>query len=482
MPLSSFSDRNRSRDKSLTWRRWPSSAPPLDCREREQIPKDRRRVGRLMRLVDKCKRIVATNSIALWLLYSVMRTYLRASALKDEKHMAQVTFDETLTRPAAAWGVVASMALCVAVLIASEFMPVSLLTPIASDLGMSEGQAGQAISISGLFAVMTSLSIAGLTRNIDRKIVLSSFSLLLIVSGLIVTLAPNYALLMTGRALLGVAIGGFWSMSTAIVMRLLPENAVPQGLAMLNAGNAIAATISAPLGSFLGDYIGWRGAFFFVVPLALIALLWQWTSMPSLPPRRRRATGNVFRLLRRRQVALGMTAILLLFMGQFALFTYLRPFLESVSGYSVSALSLILLSMGLAGVAGTWSISHLLSTRLYSIVIIIPLVMAAIALLLIAMGSSKALVAGLLIAWGFFGTAVPLGWGTWLSRVLRDDAEAGGGLQVAVIQFAITIGAAAGGLLFDWAGYWSSFAFAAALLLGSSLAAWVAWFDWEHSK
>jgi predicted MFS family arabinose efflux permease len=242
----------------------------------------------------------------------------------------RTTYDETLA--GAAWGAVSSMALCVAVLIASEFMPVSLLTPIAGDLGLTEGQAGQPISISGLFAVVTSLFIAGLTRDIDRKIVLSSFSLLLIVSGTIVTFAPNYAVLMLGRALLGVAIGGFWSMSTAIVMRLLPEDAVPQGLSMLNAGNAVAATISAPLGSFLGDYIGWRGASFSIVPLALLALVWQWMSMPSLPPRRRTGRGNVFRLLWRPQVALGMTSILLLFMGQFALFTYLRPFLEFVSG------------------------------------------------------------------------------------------------------------------------------------------------------
>jgi predicted MFS family arabinose efflux permease len=138
--------------------------------------------------------------------------------------------------------------------------------------------------------------------------------------------------------------------------------------------------------------------------------------------------------------------------------------------------------MGLAGVAGTWCISRLLGTRLFSIVIVIPLVMAGIAVLLIAMGSMQLLVAILLVAWGFFGTAAPVGWGTWLARVLRDDAEAGGGLQVAIIQFAITVGAAAGGLLFDWAGWWSSFVLAAALLLGSSLAAFAAWLDWERSR
>ena len=108
--------------------------------------------------------------------------------------------------------------------------------------------------------------------------------------------------------------------------------------------------------------------------------------------------------------------------------------------------------------------------------------MAAIAVLLIAFGSMQAPVAALLVAWGFFGTAAPVGWGTWLSRVLRNDAEAGGGLQVAVIQFAITAGAALGGLLFDAAGWWSAFALSAALLLASSLAAGAAWINWKDSK
>ena len=287
---------------------------------------------------------------------------------------------------------------------------------------------------------------------------------------------------MVGRALLGVAIGGFWSMSTAIVMRLLPKDAVPKGLAMLNAGNAIAATVSAPLGSWLGGIIGWRGAFFFIVPLALLALVWQWIAMPSLPPRGRPGRGNVFRLLARPQVALGMTAILLLFMGQFALFTYLRPYLESISHFSVAQLSGGYLAMGLAGVAGTWCISRLLGTRLYSILITIPAIMAAIAVLLVVLGQSQAVVALLLVLWGFFGTAAPVGWGTWLARVLHDDAEAGGGLQVAVIQFAIMIGAAGGGLMFDAVGWWSAFAVAAVLLLGSSLAAFAAWKNWKNPR
>lgn len=384
------------------------------------------------------------------------------------------TYNRKLADDRAQWGAVISMALCVSVLIASEFMPVSLLSPIASDLGITEGQTGQAISISGLFAVLTSLFVADLTRRIDRKLVVAGFTVTLIVSGLMVASAPTYTMLMAGRALLGVAIGGFWSMSTSIVMRLVSEQDVPKGLAMLNAGNAIAATIAAPLGSFLGAYVGWRGAFFLVVPLGLLALVWQWISLPPLPPRKRERTG-LLRLLARPQVALGMASILLLFTGQFSLFTYLRPFLETVTHVSITILSLNLLLMGLAGVAGTYLISRLLGPRLFSLLAAIPLIMAIIAVALIIFGALPKAAASLLVAWGFFATAAPVGWGTWLSRTLPDDAEAGGGLQVAVIQLAITLGATIGGLLFDALSWWSPFAFAAALLAGSSLMAVAAW-------
>jgi predicted MFS family arabinose efflux permease len=120
----------------------------------------------------------------------------------------------------ASWGAVFALTLCVATLIASEFMPVSLLTPIAADLNVSEGTAGQAIAVSGLFAVLTSLSISSLTRGIDRRTVLLGLTLLMILSGMMVAFAPNTAVFMAGRALVGVVIGGFWSMSAAMVMRL----------------------------------------------------------------------------------------------------------------------------------------------------------------------------------------------------------------------------------------------------------------------
>lgn len=371
----------------------------------------------------------------------------------------------------ASWGAVFALTLCVSTLIASEFMPVSLLTPIASDLHLSEGHAGQAIAVSGIFAVLTSLFIASAARSADRRKLLLGLTGVMLASGLVTALAPSFTVLMLGRALIGIVIGGFWSLSTATVMRLVPERDVPRALALLNGGNALATTIAAPLGSFLGQYIGWRGAFFAVVPLAAITLVWQFFALPPMPTERAAPPPSTFAILRRPEALWGILAVTLFFMGQFALFTYLRPFLETVTRVGVSTLSLLLLGMGAAGLLGTYLIGFLVARRLSAVLIAAPVAMAVIAVALAVLGQSLAATAVLLVGWGLIGTAAPVAWWTWLSRTLPRDAEAGGGLMVAAIQLAITAGASLGGLLFDRSGYQSTFVVSAALLGAGALLA-----------
>ncbi|MND36936.1 Purine ribonucleoside efflux pump NepI [compost metagenome] len=369
------------------------------------------------------------------------------------------------------WSGVFAMSLCVFALVASEFMPVSLLTPIAGDLGITEGMAGQGIAISGAFAVLTSLSISALAGAMDRKRLLLLLTTLMGISGVIVALASNYVTYMAGRALIGVVIGGFWSMSAAMAIRLVPSSQVPKALAIFNGGNALATVIAAPLGSYLGSIIGWRGAFFALVPVALIALVWQWHALPSLKPSARASgSGNVFKVLKSRTVAYGMAGCGAFFMGQFALFTYLRPFLETVTQVSVSTLSLLLLVIGVSGFIGTMIIGKILRRGVYGPLMIAPILMAVIAIGLIGLGGWLAPVAALLGLWGLVATSAPVGWWSWIAQAMPNDAEAGGGLMVAVIKFSIDIGSTVGGVLFDSSGYQSTFiASALVLLFGSFL-------------
>ena len=358
------------------------------------------------------------------------------------------------------------MTLCVFVLIASEFMPVSLLTPIAADLRVSEGLAGQGIAISGALAVLTSLSLSTLAGNLNRKYLLLGMTALMALSATMVALSPSYLIYMTGRALIGIAIGGFWSMSAATALRLVPRRRVPHALAIFNGGNALATVIAAPLGSYLGAVMGWRGAFLCLVPVAIAAFIWQCFSLPAMAPDNNRRPGrSAFHLLSRPVVAVGLLACGLFFMGQFSLFTYVRPFLETVTRVDISALSLILLTIGIAGFIGTLVISHFSKRGLYSTLAAISSLMAVVAVTLILTGQHLWFVVPLLGFWGLMATAAPTGWWAWVARTLPDDAEAGGGLMVAAIQLSIALGSTLGGLAFDHTGWQSTFALSSGLLI-----------------
>src|SRR3954464_11383482 len=195
------------------------------------------------------------------------------------------------------------------------------------DLGATVGMAGQAISVSGLFAVATSIFIATFAARFDRRHVLVGLTGVMLASLVLIALAPNYAVLMAARALLGVVIGAFWALATATVMRLVPEHAVPKALGVVYTGNAVATAFAAPIGSYLGGVIGWRGVFWALVPIAVANLIWQWISLPSLPPQTANPVSKLVGLLKRRNVAFAMLGVMFTFAGAFATFTYLRPFL-----------------------------------------------------------------------------------------------------------------------------------------------------------
>lgn len=348
-----------------------------------------------------------------------------------------------------AWSAVSSMSMCVAMLIASEFMPVSLLTPIASDLGATKGMAGQAISISGLFAVLTSLLIPFFARRFDRRHVLITLTGVMLASLILIAEAHSFTMLMAARALLGITIGGFWSLSTATIMRLVSEEFVPKALGVLFMGNAIATAFAAPIGSYLGAIIGWRGAFWMLVPLVMINLVWLWFSIPTMPPEKATPASNPFKLLKRPNVAFAMLGVMLTFSGAFATFTYLRPFLETYTHVTVPQLSLLLLGLGLAGFAGTYLAASLLNKHLYALLKWLPLALGVTTLAMLFTGHLLWAVGIAMIIWGTLNAAIPVAWSTWLSKGISDEPESGGGLFVASIQLSIMLGAAFGGLLLD---------------------------------
>ncbi|HEV7246142.1 MAG TPA: MFS transporter [Shinella sp.] len=362
---------------------------------------------------------------------------------------------EADARPA--WGAVIAMTLGVFGLVGAEFLPASLLTPMAADLRISEGMAGQAVTATAAVALVTSLLITVVTRKLDRRLVLIGLSVLLIFSNLLVAMSSNLAMLLVGRVLLGMALGGFWTLSAATMMRLVPEAVVPKALSVMFLGVSAATVFAAPVGSYVGDIVGWRNVFLGAAVLGALALVVQLATLPSLPPRGHSRFGTLVEVLARPGVGFAMFAILLVFTGHFAFFTYIRPFLETVTGVGVEGVSAVLLGFGIATFFGNYLGAVLLERSMRLTLTIMPVVMGALALSLSMFGGDLVADAAMVALWGLAFGAVPVAWSTWITRAVPDEAESAGGLFVAAINFAIATGAAAGGALFDANGVSSVF-------------------------
>ncbi|MEO9339824.1 MFS transporter [Mesorhizobium sp. SB112] len=377
------------------------------------------------------------------------------------------TFPDIKDQPTAAWGAVLSMALCVAMLIASEFMPVSLLTPMAEGLHATEGQTGQAISISGLFAIAASLLITTAAGRVNRKTVLISMTALMLVSLVLVAAAPSFTILMVGRALLGICIGSFWALATAVIMQLVPKADVPRALSIMYGGQAIAAAFAAPIGSYLGGMFGWREVFWALVPIVAINLVWHLVALPSLPARQRQDFRSMFGLLKRPYFLLGLIASMLSWGSAFTMFTYLRPYLEQITHADVTTLSILLLVLGCGGFVGTWAAGRVVGDRIAPLLKLPAMLMGACTLALLFLSGSVIVTGAFLAIWGAMNTAMSVIWMTWMSQNADDAPEAAGSLMVAAIQTSILLGAVVGGLLLDGISINATFAGSVALAVAA---------------
>ena len=367
------------------------------------------------------------------------------------------------------WSAVFAVAFCVACLITVEFLKVSLLTPMAQDLGISEGLAGQSVTTTAFVAMFASLFITSMIRSTDRRYVVILFSVLLTVSCLLVSFANSFALLLVGRACLGLALGGFWAMSASLTMRLVPMRVVPKALSVIFGAVSIALVIAAPLGSFLGGVIGWRNVFNAAAVMGVLCTLWVLKVLPSLPGEAPHQQQNMFGLLKRPGVMAGMCAIFMAFAGQFAFFTYIRPVYMTLAGFDVDGLTLVLLSFGIASFIGTSLSSMILKRSVKMALTVAPLLLAICATTLVLWGESQVIASAVAVIWGFAFALIPVGWSTWITRSLSDQAEKAGSIQVAVIQLANTCGAAVGGVALDHLGLLSPLVISGALMLLTGL-------------
>ncbi|RWR02704.1 transporter [[Pantoea] beijingensis] len=373
-------------------------------------------------------------------------------------------------RSIAAWGAVFSLSLGIFALVTAEFLPASLLTPIAADLGVSDGTAGQAVTATALVAAVAGPAVVLGSGKIDRRHVVWGLILLLILSNFLAAEASSISILIAARAMLGVALGGVWSLAAALAMRLVPTRLLSRAMMIIFTGVS-AATVCAPgLGAWLGDLWGWRATFMASAGIGIVALAVQLACLPKLPAQDAPDLRTFSLLLKRPRIRLGLISGIFIISGHFAGFTYIRPFLEQVTHLDVQMISLALLIFGIGGFFGNIAGGFIAERSASLAVVLSALMLASMAFALLSYGVFPYVAFAATAGWGFAFGAFPVSIQTWNALAAKDHAETAGALLGTTFQVAISLGAVVGGLLVDGLGAPGAMGYSAIALLIGGLA------------
>lgn len=344
------------------------------------------------------------------------------------------------------WVAVLSVALGSFVLVLSEFLPIGLLPSIADDLQISVGTAGLLVFATGFTGAIGAPVVTVFTSRVDRRIVLWSLTALLVVADVLGAFAPNLGVLLVARMLLGLAIGGFWSIGAGIGSRLVREGAAIRAASFITAGVSVATVVSLPLGAFVSSVATWRTAFLIGAGLGAIALVLQLVLLPRIPAIQQVRFSTLGQLLTIPRARIGLIATALAFIAQFSAYTYVAPYLQQLVRISPATITVALLAFGVAGIVGNFTAGVTLGRSVTGTLAVTKVALALSVVSLPLLAWSVPGVFALLVIWGFVWGALPLGLQMWMSQAAPHASDGSLALFVTTIQLAISAGSVIGAL------------------------------------
>ncbi|CUA87121.1 Predicted arabinose efflux permease, MFS family [Chelatococcus sambhunathii] len=360
--------------------------------------------------------------------------------------------DSVLAPTVRHWLAAGSVGTAAFALVTAEFLPVGLLPAMAADIGISEGQAGLMVTMAGVLGALAAPTVTVGAGRLDRRNVLMVLVGLLVASNLIVALSTSYPLVLLGRLLLGIGVGGFWCIGVAIGPRVMPEPTGTRGTAIIFAGISLGTVAGVPAGTFIGDVLGWRAAFAAAAGIGVAVLVAQALLLPALPPQRAIRWRDLPALLHVPKARIGLLAAFFMFGGQFFAYTYIAPYLVQITGLGSGMVTGLLLAYGTAGFFGNVAGSWVAGKDARTAVAATALVLGASALALAAFGAIPMAAIAIIVVWGLAFGALPIATQTFMFRAASEALETGAALLVSLIQVAIALGATVGGLTVDGLG------------------------------
>ncbi|GAA1288739.1 MFS transporter [Streptomyces aureus] len=279
---------------------------------------------------------------------------------------------------------------------------------------------------------------------------LGVFILLLALANFLAAIAQNYWLVLVSRVMVGVTIGGFWSIGAGLAGQLVPAKSVGRATSVIFCAVPLGSVIGVPLGTFIGDIAGWRTAFLVMGGFTLAVLALLLLVVPPLPSDQATRLDVLGGMLRSVNTRFALVMTFLIVFAHFGTYTYVTPFLEQVTHVSSSLITVYLLVYGAAGIAGNFLGGSAVVRYPRATFAAAAALIAGATLLLPVIGRSDVGAVALLIVWGVAYGAVPVCSQTWFAETSPDSPEASSVLFTASFQATISIGALVGGAVLDY--------------------------------
>lgn len=365
----------------------------------------------------------------------------------------------------AGWPAVLSVTLGIFSIVTTEILPIGLLTSIGSSFAVSDGTAGLMMTMPGYLAAFAAPALTVATARVDRRVMLCALMSLLAAANFIAAAAPGYWAMLVSRVLVGVVIGGFWSIGAGLAGRLVPARSVPRATAVVFSAVPLGSVLGVPLGTLIGNLGGWRLGFAVLGVLSVAVLVALAVLAPPLPAERATGLDALRGAARGPGVRFALVTTVLVVLAHFGAYTYVAPFLEGVTGVSAGSLTVFLLAFGAAGVVGNFVAGAAVGRRPHAAFGVAAGLIAVAALALPVLGRWEAGAAALLVVWGLGYGAVPVCSQAWFVRAVPRAPEAASVLFTASFQATLSTGALVGGVVVDRASP------SAVLVLGGATAA-----------
>ena len=255
------------------------------------------------------------------------------------------------------WRVIV-MAISAFIFNTTEFVPIALLSDIGHSFAMPVETVGHMITIYAWIVAILSLPAMLATAHIERRKLLIGLFVIFIVGHAVSVTAQSFAMLLVGRALIALAHAVFWSITASLVVRVAPKDRQTKALGLLSMGSALATVLGLPLGRMIGQWLGWRMTFGTIGVAALLAMIMVWWILPKLPSKDVGSAASLPSIFNNIPLLTVYTLTVLCVTAHFTAYSYIEPYMLTISQFSQQFATVILLSFGVAGLLASWLFGH----------------------------------------------------------------------------------------------------------------------------